>query len=96
MAASTRRREARSQAGGAAPTTSCFIPNGIWHTTVAVSHNISLIFDQLNGHNFQAWKKDIYDYSAGKSKLKALAGIGLASTLGALCQLNEKLAAKST
>ncbi|AMR26542.1 hypothetical protein A0257_05065 [Hymenobacter psoromatis] len=35
------------------------IPNGIWHTTVAASHNISLIFDQLNRHNFQAWKKDM-------------------------------------
>lgn len=77
------------------PGETIFIPNGIWHTTVAVSHNISLIFDQLNSHNFQAWKKDMYDYSASKSKLKALATIGIASTLGALCQLNEKLTAKS-
>jgi histone arginine demethylase JMJD6 len=76
------------------PGETIFIPNGIWHTTVAVSHNISLIFDQLNGHNYQAWKKDIYEYAARKNKLKAIALHSVANALGTICQLKEKLAVK--
>lgn len=76
------------------PGETIFIPNGIWHTTVAVSHNISLIFDQLNSHNFKAWKKDIYDYSIGKNKLKALTSHGIANALGTICKINEKLTSK--
>ena len=71
------------------PGETIFIPNGIWHTTVAAEHNISLIFDQLNSHNYRAWRKDIYDYGKHKSRVKALAGYGLAHALGSLCQLSE-------
>ncbi|GAB3904445.1 hypothetical protein GCM10028803_33890 [Larkinella knui] len=71
------------------PGETIFIPNGIWHTTVAASHNISLIFDQLNGYNFKAWKKDMYDYSRKKSKLVAIAKYSLAQTLGSICKLSE-------
>ena len=71
------------------PGETIFIPNGIWHTTVALSHNISLIFDQLNGHNFKAWKKDAYDYNKGKNKAKALAMYGLAHAVGSICQVSE-------
>jgi histone arginine demethylase JMJD6 len=71
------------------PGETIFIPNGIWHTTVASEHNISLIFDQLNSHNFKAWKKDIFDYGKNKNKLKAVASYSLAHTIGSLCKLGE-------
>ncbi len=71
------------------PGETIFIPNGIWHTTVAVSHNISLIFDQLNSYNFKAWKKDAYDYSKNKNKIRAIAAYSMAYALGSLCQLSE-------
>ena len=68
------------------PGETIFMPNGIWHTTVASSHNISFIFDQLNQYNFNAWKKDIYDYSKNKSKLKAIAQYSLAQLVGITCK----------
>ena len=77
-----------------APGETIFIPNGIWHTTVAPGHNISLIVDQLNRHNYQAWKKDVYEYSKEKSKAKALAMYGLAHVLGTMCQLGELTGSK--
>ncbi|WP_223649578.1 cupin-like domain-containing protein [Hymenobacter psoromatis] len=77
------------------PGETIFIPNGIWHTTVAVGHNISLIFDQLNRYNYQAWKKDMYDYPASKSKLRGIVVSGIATALGTLCRLMEKSTSKS-
>lgn len=71
------------------PGETIFIPNGIWHTTVASEHNISLIFDQLNEHNFRTWRKDVYDYGKHKNKVKALAAYSVARTLGSLCKLSE-------
>ncbi|GAB3930916.1 cupin-like domain-containing protein [Larkinella terrae] len=76
------------------PGETIFIPNGIWHTTVAASHNISLIFDQLNGYNFKAWKKDMYDYSKKRSTFVAVAKYSLAQTLGSLCKLSELAGSK--
>ncbi|RRB04272.1 cupin-like domain-containing protein [Larkinella rosea] len=71
------------------PGETIFIPNGIWHTTVAASHNISLIFDQLNGYNFKAWKQDMYDYAKRRGTMAAIAKYSLAQTLGSLCKLGE-------
>lgn len=76
------------------PGETIFIPNGIWHTTVAKTHNISLIVDQLNRHNYPQWLRDAYSYSARSSKLKAAAVYCYAGALGLLCQLTEKLGAQ--
>ncbi len=71
------------------PGETIYMPNGIWHTTVATGHNISFIFDQLNGYNYRAWKKDIYDYGINKSKVKTIVQYGFANVAGSLCKLSE-------
>lgn len=76
------------------PGETIFIPNGIWHTTVAVTHNISVILDQLNEYNYPRWREDAYAYSAPNGKLKAAAVYCLANALGTLCQLDEKVRKK--
>lgn len=73
------------------PGETIFIPNGVWHTTVARSHNISLIMDQLNAYNYPQWRKDVYAASAPKSKVKAMVGYCAATMLGTLCQLDDAL-----
>lgn len=73
------------------PGETMYMPNGIWHTTVGLDHNVSLIFDQLNRHNFKAWRKDAYDYAKEKSRLKAVAAYGFAQTVGTLCKLGESV-----
>lgn len=71
------------------PGETIFIPNGLWHTTVAYEQNISLIYDQLNGLNYEAWKKDIYDLKKDQSKLKAAILYGYALSAGAACKLAQ-------
>jgi len=71
------------------PGETIFIPNGLWHTTVAYEQNISLIFDQLNGLNHSAWKKDVYDLKKDESKLKAAIQYGFAVSTGVVCKLAE-------
>ncbi|MDB5115998.1 MAG: hypothetical protein JWQ79_1490 [Mucilaginibacter sp.] len=69
------------------PGETIFIPNGVWHTTIAYGHNISLIYDQLNGTNFSAWKKDLYDFTKNQGTLKAMAIYAWAVSVGAVCKL---------
>ncbi len=71
------------------PGETIYIPNGIWHTTVASGHNISLVLEQLNSNNYKAWKKDIYDYGIKKNKAKAIIQYSFANVVGSLCKLNE-------
>jgi len=76
------------------PGETIFIPNGIWHTTVAPGHNISLIFDQLNATNFDAWKKDVYEMKKTDGKLKALLHYAYAVSAGSACKTAELTGAK--
>jgi histone arginine demethylase JMJD6 len=71
------------------PGETIYIPNGVWHTTVAVSHNISLIFDQLNSLNYSSWKKDMFDLKKSESKLKAAAQYTFATSVGTACKIAE-------
>jgi len=76
------------------PGETIFIPNGLWHTTVAYGQNISLIFDQLNSLNYKAWKKDIYDLKKKESKLKAAILYAYALSAGTACSLAEAMGKK--
>ncbi|MES2445841.1 MAG: cupin-like domain-containing protein [Bacteroidota bacterium] len=76
------------------PGETIFIPNGIWHTTVGMGQNISLIFDQLNAENFSDWCKDLYTIKKDDSKLKANAIYTMAKGLGGLCKMRQILGAK--
>jgi histone arginine demethylase JMJD6 len=71
------------------PGETIYIPNGIWHTTVAYGQNMSLIFDQLNHLNYAAWRKDIFDFKKDESKLKAVAQYSFALTTGLACKLAQ-------
>jgi len=71
------------------PGETIYIPNGLWHTTVAYAQNISLIYDQLNSLNFGAWRKDAYELKKEESKLKALVQYGFAVATGTVCSLAE-------
>ncbi|MFC5412530.1 cupin-like domain-containing protein [Larkinella bovis] len=66
-----------------------YIPNGIWHTTVATCHNISIIVEQLNATNFSEWKQDIADYMKPRSAFKSIVQYGYAEAIGSLCKLRE-------
>jgi histone arginine demethylase JMJD6 len=63
------------------PGETIFVPNGVWHTTVAPGQNISLIYDQLNEHNVKNWLNDIYEYKKDEGIVKASAHYALAATL---------------
>lgn len=69
------------------PGETIYIPNGVWHTTVARVHNISLIFDQLNGLNFKAWRNDILFLRREESKIKALGHYAVATAAGIACKV---------
>jgi histone arginine demethylase JMJD6 len=71
------------------PRETIYIPNGVWHTTAASEQNISLIFDQLNGLNYPAWKKDIFEFKVTASKFKAVLHYSFALGTGFACQLLE-------
>ena len=68
-----------------------FIPNGVWHTTIAPGQNISVIFDQLNSTNFAAWRRDMYEIKKEKSLPKAMMNYAFALTAGYLCKVGEVL-----
>jgi histone arginine demethylase JMJD6 len=78
------------------PGETIFIPCGIWHSSESLSPSISVIFDQLNKQNFNAWVKDVWDVKKTQSnKIKALASIsyyGLAANL--FCRLGDVLGVK--
>jgi hypothetical protein len=76
------------------PGETIFVPNGIWHTTVASEQNISLIFDQLNGQNYPAWKKDLFEIKLQESKIKAALHYAFALSAGALCKAKALTGAK--
>lgn len=76
------------------PGETIFVPNGVWHTTVGMGHNISLIFDQLNAQNCAAWAKDMYAIKKDQSAFKALLAYGFAKTASALFTMGEAAGAK--
>lgn len=76
------------------PGETIFIPNGVWHTTVALGQNISLIFDQLNGRNYQAWKKDMYHLKKDESKIKAAINYVFATSAGSVCRIKSLFGSK--
>lgn len=71
------------------PGETIFIPNGLWHTTSASEHNISLIFDQLNGSNYGAWRHDMFDLKRNESKVKALLNYVYAVSAGSIAKTAE-------
>lgn len=73
------------------PGETIFIPNAIWHTTVGLGHNISLIFDQLNSENFKGWTNDIYTVKKDNGAIKASIHYALAKGMGSLCKIREML-----
>lgn len=66
-----------------------FIPNGIWHTTMADHHNISIIVDQLNSSNYKTWRKDVYEYKKEHNKIKAIMDYAAATAIGNLCKVEQ-------
>lgn len=68
------------------PGETIFIPNGVWHTTFSPGHNISLIFDQMNGYNYKSWKKDMFDLKKDEGKVKALINYVYAVSAGTLAK----------
>lgn len=71
-----------------------YIPNGIWHTTMANQHNMSIIVDQVNGSNFKTWRKDIYNYKREYSKPRAVFDYSAATVIGGACRMGEILGMK--
>ena len=77
------------------PGETIFIPNGVWHTTVGMGHNISFIFDQLNGSNFKSWAKDIYMLKKEQGlQMKANVQYAFALSVGALCKIQAAFGRK--
>ncbi len=76
------------------PGETIFVPNGVWHTTVGMSQNISLIFDQLNAQNSAAWAEDMYTIKKDQSTVKALLAFAFAKTAGALFSMGEAVGVK--
>ncbi|WP_316810203.1 cupin-like domain-containing protein [Pedobacter heparinus] len=68
-----------------------YIPSGVWHTTMAYVHNISIIVDQLNSTNYKAWRKDIYDYKKHYNKPRAIFDYCAATFIGNVCMAAEFL-----
>lgn len=73
------------------PGETIFVPNGVWHTTVAMGQNISVIYDQLNKTNYPAWRKDMFTIKKSQSFTKALLNYGFASFAGFACKMMEIL-----
>jgi histone arginine demethylase JMJD6 len=71
-----------------------YIPNGIWHTTKATVHNISIIIDQVNNSNYKAWRRDIYIYKKDYSKFRASMDYLAATAIGNICRLGQLLGKK--
>lgn len=66
-----------------------YIPSGIWHTTMANVHNISIIVDQLNKTNYKGWKTEIYNYKSYYSKPRAIFDYCAATAIGTACLVSE-------
>ncbi|MET4081191.1 histone arginine demethylase JMJD6 [Pedobacter sp. UYP30] len=71
-----------------------YIPNGVWHTTQANRHNISIIVDQINSSNFKDWRNDVYHYRKEYSKVKAVIDYSAAVLIGNTCKLGNFLGLK--
>lgn len=71
-----------------------YIPNGVWHTTQATKHNISIIVDQINSSNFKAWRNDVYNYRKEYSIVKAVIDYSAAVIIGYTCKLGNFLGVK--
>ncbi|RZL50963.1 MAG: hypothetical protein EOP00_01675 [Pedobacter sp.] len=71
-----------------------FVPNGVWHTTVAPGQNISLIFDQLNHLNAKSWLNDIYDCKKEEGFLNLGLHYSVAVSLVAASKLGSLLGKK--
>jgi histone arginine demethylase JMJD6 len=66
-----------------------YIPNGIWHTTIAYCQNISIIVDQLNRSNYKSWRKDVYEYKKEHNHVKAVLDYAAAIVIGTACMLEQ-------
>ena len=88
-------RQARPLEVTLQPGETIFVPNGVWHTTVAPGQNISLIVDQMNSTNYAAWRKDIYQMSAQKSLFKGILNYSFALAAGTICKVRERTKVKS-
>lgn len=66
-----------------------YIPNGIWHTTIAHGQNISTIVDQVNNSNYKAWRRDVYVYKKYHNKYKALVDYAAATAFGNACRIGQ-------
>jgi len=73
------------------PGETIFVPNGVWHTTVALGQNISVIYDQMNGTNYHAWRKDMFHIKKNQSFTKATLNYGFALCVGFACKTMETL-----
>jgi histone arginine demethylase JMJD6 len=73
-----------------------FVPWGIWHSSESLSPSISVIFDQLNSQNFNAWAKDVWEIKRkDPNKLKAWASMGYYGFAANLfCRLEDALGVK--
>jgi len=80
-------KNARSVEVTLQPGETIFVPNGVWHTTVAPGQNISLIFDQMNATNYSAWRTDMYNIKKQKSQTGAIVNYGFALAAGMICKL---------
>lgn len=76
------------------PGDTIFIPNGVWHTTVALGQNITLIVDQLNKSNFKAWKQDIFEVKKNHGKFKAQIHYAFANSVGNIFKAAELFGAR--
>lgn len=73
-----------------------FVPAGIWHTSESLSPSLSVIFDQLNKKNYNAWLKDVWDIKKNEPrKIRTLAMMiyfGLGANM--LCRIGDRLGIK--
>lgn len=66
-----------------------YIPNGIWHTTLAHTQNISTIIDQVNNTNYKTWRRDAYVYKKDQNKLRAAFDYTAVSVIGNACRIGQ-------
>jgi hypothetical protein len=72
-----------------------FIPWGIWHSSESLTPSISVIFDQINKRNFNAWARDVWDYKKTGNRLKGALSMGYyAVAANILCRLGDALRVK--
>jgi len=71
-----------------------FIPRGTWHTASSTETNISIIFDQINGTNYSAWKNDLWIFKKRHSLKNAIMSLAFASIVGSYFKLRDRIGIK--